>query len=291
MKSVTLPTILVFVLAVVGYTLIIPRLGEVQRLRQIEQISHFGELPAPVVRALSLEFKGVVADFLMLQAMTHVGEKIGEQRQITRQDWQQLNRLLTKITDLDQRFWDPYLFAETMLAWEAGMIDEANLLLLKAAKHRPRDYRPYYFVGFNHFYFRQDSATAAPYIRRAARKPGAPYYLQGLAARLDLYGNETAVAITFLEEMLERAANPTVRKYLEKRLVALMIIHDLEQKVRAFKEETGRRPESFQEMIEAGLLSEIPTDPYGGEFVLLPNGRVYTTSELVDRRDAPGAGK
>lgn len=284
MKTTNLPALLVFVLATALYAMVIPRLGEVQQQRRIEQIGNLGEIPAAVVKAISFEFKGVMADFLMLQAMTFMGERIGQDKNPSPEDWQHLYRLLDKITDIDQRFWDPYLFAETMLVWQAGMIEEGNQLLLKAAEHRLQDYQPYYFLGFNYFYFLKNAEKAAPYLRKAAQIPGAPFYLQGLAARFGLYGNDTVTAILFLDDMLRQTADPMVRRYLEKRQMALKIIHDLEQKVQAFKKTTGKLPHSFAEMIATGLLKEIPVDPYGGTFFLFENGRVYTTSKLVDMK-------
>ena len=286
MKTSTLRILLAFVLATAIYALAIPHLFEVQKQRRLEQLSLPGEIPASVVRAGSMEFKGVVADFLMLQAMTFMGEKIFRNRDLTPEEWQHLHRLLTKTTDIDRRFWDPYLLAETMLVWQAGMIEEGNQLLLKAAEHRPWDYRPYYFLGFNHFYFNKNAEKAAPYLRKAAQIPGGPYYLQGLAGRFSLYANETAIGIIFLDDMLRETVDPGIRQYLEKRLLTLKIIHDLGKKVRAFKAATGTLPRSFAEMIESGLLKEVPADPYGGEFVLLGNGRIYTTSQLVEKNNA-----
>ncbi|MBV5330552.1 MAG: hypothetical protein JZU65_23470 [Chlorobium sp.] len=282
MKTFNIPILLAFFLATALYAVAIPRLGEVQQQRRIEQIGNLGEIPTAIIKALSFEFKGVVADFLMLQAMTFMGERIGQDRNPTPDEWQHLYRLLDKITDIDQRFWDPYLFAETMLVWQAGMVEEGNQLLLKAAEHRPQDYQPYYFIGFNNFYFLKNAEKAAPYLRKAAQIPGAPFYLQGLAARFSLYGNETVTAILFLDDMLRQTNDPVVRPYLEKRLLALKIIHELEQKVQAFKKSTGKLPHSFTEIIDTGLLHEIPPDPYGGTFFLFENGRVYTTSKLVD---------
>jgi hypothetical protein len=86
--------------------------------------------------------------------------------------------------------------------------------------------------------------------------------------------------------MLRETTDPAIRLYLEKRLLALKIIHDLEKKVQAFKAATGNLPRSFAEMIDSGLLKEVPADPYGGEFVLLGNGRIYTTSQLVEKKKA-----
>ena len=282
MKSQNWPTLLLFVLATVLYALTIPPLGEVQQQRRVEQIVNLGEIPVAVVRTLSLEFKGVTADFLMLQAMTFMGERLGQNKDFTPQEWQYLYRLLDKITDIDKRFWDPYLLAETMLVWQGGLIKEGNLLLLKAAEHRPWDFYPSFFLGFNYFYFLKDPEKAAEYIRKASQIPGAPFYLQGLAARFSLYGNETATALIFLDDMLRQTTDMSIRKYLEKRLQVIKIIYDLEKKVLVFKIKTGRLPGSLAELVETGLLHEIPGDPYGGQFFIMPDGRVYTTSKLVD---------
>ena len=247
-----------------------------------EKISRFGQLPAPVIQTLSLEFDGVVSDYLFLKTMTVIGQKIGQDIKPTQQEWTMAHTLLDNITELDPRFWDPYLFGQMMLAWQAGMFDEANALLLKAAEHRPHDFRPLYFVGFNHFYFQKEFAQASNYLQQASVKPGAPSYLKGLAARLSLYGNRTEVGIAFLRQMLAGTHDPNLRSYLEKRLIALEHINTLEKKVQEYKDQFGSLPQKLEDLVAKGLLERIPEDPYGGDFVLMDNGRVFTTSKLVN---------
>jgi len=247
-----------------------------------EKISRFGQLPAPVLKTLSLEFDGVVADFLFLKTMTVIGQKIGQDVNPSQQEWTMVHTLLDNITELDPRFWDPYLFGQMMLAWQAGMIDKADNLLIKAAKHRPHDFRPYYFLGFNHFYFKKEFALASEYLQKASVKPDSPSYLKGLAARLSLYGNRTEVGIAFLRQMLAGTHDPNLRHYLEKRLTALERIDALEKKVQLYKDRFGNLPKSLDDLVAKGLLERIPEDPYGGDFVLLDNGRVFTTSKLVN---------
>lgn len=282
MKSATLRTLTVFVLATAVYALAIPGVGRLQQQRRAAQTVYFAEIPPDLARACSLEFKGITSDFLMLQAMTFVGEKISVKENLSATEWHHLYRMLDEITTIDPRFWDPYLFAETMLAWQGGMIKEANRLLLKAAKYRTWDYQPYFFVGFNYFYFLKDSRKAAPYLRKASQIPGAPFYLQGLAARFSLYGNETKIAIHFLIDRLRETSDPRIRQYLAKRLQALQIIYGLEQKVIEYKRNHGTLPSSLEELVKQGLLRQIPQDPYGGKFFLMPDGRIYTTSKLVN---------
>ena len=247
-----------------------------------EKISRFGQLPAPVIKTLSLEFDGVIADYLFLKTMTVIGQKIGQDVNPSQQEWTMVHTLLENITELDPRFWDPYLFGQMMLVWQAGMFDQASALLLKAAEHRPHDFRPLYFVGFNHFYFQKEYALASKYLQKASEKSGAPTYLKGLAARLSLYGNRTEVGIAFLRQMLTGTHDPNLRRYLEKRLIALERINTLEKKVQEYKDQFGSLPRTLDDLLARGLIERIPEDPYGGDFILLDNGRVFTTSKLVN---------
>ena len=284
-KSLLFPVSLLFLSASLT-ALMIPRLYQIREQRQVESISELGQLPAEAIGAISFEFKGMVADFLMLKLTTFTGKKLIARQQFAPHDWLMIRDLLEKITEIDRLFWDPYVVAESMLAWEAGMVKEANSLLQKAAEFRKNDYRPYYFLGFNSFFFQKDFVNAAKYIGLAAKRTGAPFYLSGLAARLSLYGNETDVGIVFLEAMLAETTDPKIRGYLEKRLQALKAIFTLEKKVAEYRQTYGSLPSGLADLVAKGLLQEIPSDPYGGNFVLLPNGRIYTTSELVTKEKA-----
>ena len=251
-----------------------------------ETISRLGDLPTELLQAVSFEFKGVVADFLLIKTISFMGMKIVEHENPGKEEWQRMNQMLNRITDLDGRFRDPYVLAEMSFVWQAGMIDEANKLLEKAVKNRPDDYTPLYFLGFNHFYFQNDPGKAAVYLRQAAQRPNAPDYVKGLAARFSLYGNQTALGIVFLENLLQDTQDKNIKTYLEKRLKALEIIYSLEKKVVAYRDFFQKLPTSLDDLVESDVLDEIPADPYGGTFFLMQNGRVYTTSKLVSPKKA-----
>lgn len=284
MITKSLQIILILLIAAGISASVVPRLYDVRGERQTEETGNIGKLPPEIAQASCLEFHGIVADYLMLKTMTFLGKKIGEDEKLNSEEWKRVHQMLLQVTDLDSRFWDPYLLAETMLTWEAGMFEEVNNMLIKATEHRPRDFRPWYFLSFNHFYFMKDFKKAAKYLEEAAKRPGAPFYLSGLAARLSLYGDETDTGIIFLEDMLRETSEPKIRIYIEKRLEALKALNTLEKGVKQFKKTYIKLPASFKELISSGIIKEIPQDPYGGEFVLLKNGRVYTTSKLVEKK-------
>lgn len=253
-----------------------------------ETVSEIGQLPSPLLQPLSLEFQGVVADYLFFRTMTYMGLKLMERKNPSREEWQVMYQMLERITDLDGRFWDPYVFAESMLAWQARMLDEVEALLLKAVQSRPWDYRPSYFIGFNYLYFKKNAEKAAPHLRAAARIPGAPRHVKGLASRFSLYAGQTGLGIFFLENLIKDTADPKTVGYLQTRLTALKMIFFLEEKVKAYEGKLGHAPKSLDDLVTEGLIESLPDDPYGGKFVLTATGRVYTTSQMVEKTNASG---
>ncbi len=249
-----------------------------------ERISNFGHLPSSALSALALEFKGITADYLFLKLTTFTGSKIQQNLKLNKDELDLVLLGLEKITDLDPNFWDPYVFAEAELAWGAGKAEELEPLLLKAAKYKTDDYRPYYFLGFNRYFFLKDTAKAAEYLRAAATKPGVPDYLKNLAARLSLYGNQTALGVAFLQDLLHETQSEGTRAYLNNRLDAMQSILTLEKAVLAYYKKFNKKPTSVEDLFTSGLISEIPKDPYGGKWFIMSNGRVYSTSKLVPQK-------
>lgn len=248
---------------------------------QMEELDRLGRMPPALLRTIVLEYKGVAADVLLIRTISYIGHNLLAKKKLSPEEWRTVAQLLHRITDLDPRFWDPYLLAEMMLPWDAGMAEEADILLKKAARARPEDFRPLYFLGFNAFFFAKDASKAAPYLRRAANLPGAPPYLQGLAARFSLYAGETEPGILFLKNLLAASHDESITAYLKKRLQAMETLLILERAVQKYRQEQGRLPADVDELLRQGYLDESPVDPYGGDFRILANGRVYTTSNLV----------
>ncbi len=67
------------------------------------------------------------------------------------------------------------------------------------------------------------------------------------------------------------------------RLTALENAVVIEDALEQCKQKEGRIPE-FGELVDSGYLDELPADPYGGEWELLPNGRVFSTSKFAEMR-------
>jgi len=241
-------------------------------------------LPSRFSRILALGYQGLLSDYLFLKTATFYGERQMVQKELSESDWEYFTASLDVLTDLDPYFFDPYLLAEGHLAWE-GRIEQANRLLRKGMEYRDWDWRIPYFIGFNYFYFLQDYENGSEYIMEAARRPGSPAFLKPLGARLAYYGGKSETAILFLRGMLAETDDPRFRAPLEIRLLALERAAELERLIERFNREQGKLPARIEDLIKAGYIENLPEDPYGGNWVILKTGRVFSTSKFVRAKE------
>lgn len=255
--------------------------GEKKMLPKSEDASYV--LPSPILKITALEFDGLASDFLFLQALIFEGSTFErkEEPRVKAGEWRWMYNTLSASTDLDPYFFDPYYFGNANLTWGGNLIRETNALLDKGSRFRDWDWMLPFFSGFNHFYFLQDNEKAAYYLMEAAKRPTySGTLLPTLAARLAYQGKRTENAIIFLQEILKKTDDETVKKAYEKRLNALKGILFLERAVAAYQDKFKAQPNKLDELVTKGVISVLPQDPYGGKFYLDKDGSIKTTSEL-----------
>lgn len=247
--------------------------------------------PSRFTKIMALGHKGLYADFLFLKTTTFYGERQMYQESLSKEDWDYFVAGLDAVTDLDPYFLDPYVLAEGTLTWGIRRIEDANRLLEKGRKYRTWDWQIPYYLGFNHFYFLKNYAEGSEYLMQASRLPDSPRFLPQLAARLGYYGDKTKTAILFLKGMILETRDEGVRKSLLKRQIALERAVSIEELIDKFKAEQHRPPKNLNELILMGYVEILPQEPYGGKWVILPTGRVFSTSKFVDAGKKKGEGK
>jgi hypothetical protein len=88
------------------------------------------------------------------------------------------------------------------------------------------------------------------------------------------------MSIAFLQQLAAQTEDPATRRLIQRRLDALKGIWLLEQAVERYRTRFGSVPSTISDLVERGILTRLPTDPYGGSFYLDSNGKVWTTSDL-----------
>lgn len=165
------------------------------------------------LKVLSLGFRTLLADALWVKAIGYFGG-----HNLTDREYPWLHHILDQVTTLDPPFRRPYLFGGTVLAVEKGDPLMSIHLLSKAMDYYPGDWRFPFYIGFNHFYYLKDTATAAEYIRVAATLPGHPEYLPRLAASLLTKAGHLEAALSFLTTVAENTEDERVREGLNRKI-------------------------------------------------------------------------
>ena len=234
-------------------------------------------LPPTALKVLAGEFKGLMADYLLLSIQSFIGSNQAPDRA----EWLAVARAFDQSQALDPYFEQTYLMAQGLLSWEAGMPDRAVTILERAAKHRPWDWRAEYYAGFIKYYFLNDFQGASEAFLQAAKVPHSPEILPVLGARLAQKSGRTEWALRLLQAMfLEKQAEGSDTEEIEKRIQALQGVLMLERAVAAFHEQTGRWPKALNDLILTGILTEIPENPYGGDYFWNPETRTVSFDQV-----------
>ncbi len=252
----------------------------------VEQTQHkssgLWDLPPVVLLALAGEFKGLVADYLTLEAGARLGTELvrnpdGGYRTIKKQyDWPAIHRIFVASQVLDPSFAQTYILAQGWLPWDANMLPEIQKILRIAANNRPWDWQPLHSMGFNAYYFLNQPGTAGKFFLEAAQTPNAPPFLPILGARLAQKGGETETAIIIMKSILADK-NPEEPGHADMvdRLHALEGVLVIERAANNYEKTLGHKPSSLNELTTSGMLTALPPNPYNLDYCMDTAGIIY----------------
>lgn len=275
------PAKILFGIALTAYLAIVFPFASHLRNRPIQV--KLGHIPSTTaLQFLAADQRYLIADSLVLKVIFYFGElleKAGDETlYASKPDYGGMLRFLRTCLQMEPYNMDAYYFAQAVYVWDVGQVEDINRLLEYGMRYRTWDYQLPFFAGFNSAYFLKDYATAADYMQRAAELSSIPSF-STLASRYFHESGQDELAIAFLESMKHSARNEQEAELYNYRLAALRAAQQLQKAVAAFKLENNHLPNKLSDLIDAGYLSQIPKDPYGGEFYLDSSGQVKTTSD------------
>lgn len=211
-----------------------------------------------------LGYRQVAADIIWLKAVQHFGT-----RDQTVDGYRWAYHAVDVVTDLDPKFWFAYQAGGTVLGVWAGLAQESISLLTKGMRHNPQVWQLPFVVGYNYFYELCDPINGAKFFKIAAGLPGAPSYLPSLAVRLDVEGGNPEAAFEFLKKFRSQVRDQRLAEVLDLRMNQVMVERDiqlLEEGIHRYHVRFGRVPAILSDLVEAGILAEVPSDPAGAGY-------------------------
>lgn len=245
-----------------------------------------GYLPeAEALKGVAGDQRYLLAECAVVRVLFYFGtlvEKIQHKIPLQPEYFNMFKTLETSIK-LDPYNMDAYYFMQAAFTWELGRARDVNRVLEYGMRHRTWDYQLPFYAGFNAAYFLHDFKSAAAYMKRAAELSGDPLYTT-LAARYFYESGRSDLGTLFLETMEKGAKDRKVKAVYELRRKALQAVTLLSDAVARYKKEKGEKPASLDALVAAGILANIPQDPYGGRFYLSEDGRIRSTSKFAMRQ-------
>jgi hypothetical protein len=269
-------------LALAGYLLlIIPFTSYLKNRPALLKVGYFPS--AQVLKYATADQRYLVADWAVLKVIIYFGSLLEKARDgelyLSNPDHPGMFRILQTALKLEPYNMDAYYFAQAAFTWETGRWKEVNNLLEYGMRHRTWDYQLPFFAGFNAAYFMKDYAAAAGHMRKAAEIAKEQQFAT-LASRYFYEAGETDFAILFIDMMKKSAKTEGEQKLYEVRRTALGEIKRIKQAMSSYQQLHGVKPVHIAQLVSAGLLKQVPRDPYGGRFFIDPNGNVRSTSNL-----------
>lgn len=231
------------------------------------KIDELAQLPrGEYLKPALLGYQHLGADTLWLRLLQVVGKKKN-----TTDDFPWMYHALDVITTLDPQYAYAYYVGGVVLTTYGNRADLSNRLLEKGHRENPREWNLPFLLGYNHYFILGDAVQGAQYIERAARTSGAPDFLPGLATRMHTEAGNPDVALEFLEALWKENPDLAMREKLETRAKEVMIERDLrvlERAITQYQQQHKALPKTLGDLLSAGSLAQIPTEPFGGAYEL-----------------------
>jgi hypothetical protein len=265
----------VLVVCMAGAVLLLRRIDRIRGMESSQEVLY---VPSPkIIRRMSLGYTGLLADVYWTRVVQYFGAK----HRAHAMQYPLLGPLLDITVELDPHLIIAYQFGSTFLAQKppegAGEPDKAVALVERGIATNPNHWKLYYELGFLQYMERDDPAAAARAFDRGSTIPGSHPFLKILAAAMAQHAGEIQTARMLWTTTYETAQDPMIRENAFKHLRALKVDEDiahLDALVAEYSKRTGRAPESWGALIQAGLIAGIPVDPLGHPYRLMSSGRI-----------------
>jgi hypothetical protein len=249
--------------------------------------SDLGEsfVPSPrVASMMALGFNALLADYHWLQAV----QVIGGNSPVDARTARHIGKLVDVVTTLNPHVGHPYRFAAVWLTQDEELVREGSRLLERAIENHPDDWRNYFYLGFNQFFYLVDYPAAARTLEVAMNLPDSPAYLPRLVARLKSQHGDIDVAEVFLRELLRTTQDEEAKARLQVALDEIEIEYKarhLDRARAAYVTLAGRDIEFVEDLIHEPhrVLEKLPS----AEPDLIPRtlsrGSVWTIDPETNR--------
>jgi hypothetical protein len=246
-----------------------------------------------MLKKMSLGYDSLLADIYWTRAVQYYGDNALNPGATFKLLWP----LLDITTTLDPHLTAAYRFGAIFLSEPsplgAGRPDLAIQLIQRGILENPDDWQMDANLGFLYYWHQKDYEKSAAAYLRGSKNPKAPGWLGMMAARVALKGEGTDTSKMIWAEIYNTTPNPAIRNSALEHLQGLQALEDVQELDRIaenYNKGFGRYPKTMQELLDAGLVRQIPTDPSGVPYVYGSDGKAKVGPDSTVVVEAPPKG-
>jgi hypothetical protein len=211
------------------------------------------------LQLISLDFDGVLSDLFWIKGALYFGSHYRKKDH----DYKWLAHFLDLSTEFDPYYYDVYWYGSSILP----SVEESIRLLEKGRTYFSTDWKMTEMIGFYYHFYLKDYLAAGRYYEMASLLPGHPPYVPSLAGRFYTEAGDIDSGIRVLKNFYDTCSKKDLKEDFAKRITQLEDIKCLEEKLSVFRKKYQRTPRDLGELVERGLISSLPKEPYGGKYL------------------------
>lgn len=218
-----------------------------------------------VVEILSLDHRGLAADILFIQTILHSGSLIWKPLTLEfDSEWSY--QVMDVVTSLDPRYLTAYLFSGMGLVHGPKDVDLARPILERGMTFFPENWELPFWIGYHYYIYLENYEKAGEYFWKASQCPDAPdTFLSLMFSSLKKGGNYER-AILVLNSLIKTTKNEKIIQVYRKRIARLENMLMLQKIAAHYTKLKGQIPDSLNQLVSEGMISNIPDDPMGKQY-------------------------
>jgi len=215
---------------------------------------------AKYLKAISGSHKHLAASLFFVKGVLDISEKIPQ-----RIDY--LLDVFRTSVKLDPRLVGAYVIGGVVVPKTKQDIVLAIDFLKEGMELNPKEWRIPFWIGFNNLEL-SIYPKVIEYYQLASELPDSPRYLKSNLAYYYYKSDKPKEGLLYLQTLKESLEDERLIKSIEQKITWLENIAYLEAKVKVYKDTYQSWPDSLDDLVRVGLISEIPEDPFGGGYEL-----------------------
>jgi len=247
-----------------------------QRARLSEDRDYLLLSSPKLIKAVSLEYAPLMADFYWTRVVQFYGNKHVRGDENLEQLWP----LLDITTTLDPKLIVAYRFGAIFLSQRApggaGRPDLAVRLIQRGLQANPDYWRLYEDLGFIYYMDLKDYTKASESFLEGSKNPKALIWMKTMAAKIAAEGESYETSFFLWNDVYTTTTDPQIKENAKTHLQLLRAHEDCRQlDLRGGEYETrfGHRPRRIGELVDAGMLRGVAADPLGYPYTFDENGQ------------------